>query len=135
MPTPDVIRVLDGPELTKLAFQLGLGGATRKYVGKAGTRLAAPAAEDDLLDLWEPHENLAQADAVFRSLRARGWTTSVCWFADDRQAGEVWAGTQGRRAVSVAWTGDDPAAEARALLLCTCLAVASAQEDATHGLD
>ena len=117
MPTPDEIRVFDGPALTKLAWRLGLappGAWPWPYdVPSMGVDGAC----------WEPHLALAQADAVFRCLRARGWTTSVAWFADDRQHGDVFAATQGR-AVGVHWPRDVPT-EALALLRCAVLARAS----------
>ena len=117
MPTPDAIRQLDGPALCLLAYELGLA--------PEGAWVGWPSPGDVCVDrdLWRPQTDLDTADAVFRSLRARGWTTSCCWFADDRQHGDVFAATQGR-AVGVHWPRDGPT-EAMALLLCAVLAAAS----------
>ena len=117
MPTPDEIRQMDGPALCVLAFALGLA--------PEGASLGWPSAGDVCAnrDLWRPHHDIATAETVFRSLRACGWTTSVAWFADDRQHGDAFAATQGR-AVGVHWPRDVPT-EAMALLLVSVLAAAS----------
>ena len=125
MPTAEEIRVFDGPGLTKLAWEMhldprGLGDCRlfswqQRFWGEAAMNVDG--------NIWRPHERIDQADAVFRQLRARGWTTSCCWFADDRQHGDVFAAGQGR-AVGVHWPRDVPS-EALALLLVACLARAS----------
>ena len=126
MPTAEEIRALDGPGLTKLAWELGLAPQAVQWHDQKNGFRERLLWEREVP--WRPHVCLTQADVVFRGLRARGWTTSVAWFADDRQHGDVFAATQGR-AVGVHWPRDVPT-EAMALLLCAVLARAS--EGDTH---
>jgi hypothetical protein len=71
---------------------------------------------------WHPHVDITHAEALIRSLRARAWTTSVVWFADDRQYGEVWICREGRLGLHVTWR--EPHEEATALLRCALLVAA-----------
>lgn len=107
--TQSAIRSLDGGTLRGLAYDLGL--APRWVTLKDGS----------IKHVWQPQEDLAQAEEVFRGLRARGFSTSVVWWADYRQHGEVWASTI-MRSVSVQWP-IQVVSESHALLLCAVLAV------------
>lgn len=77
------IRGADGPALDRMASTLGLGPSALKHFG--ATKLYDVVAEK----LWEPHYDIAQADAVFRQLRARGWTTHLDWYATDTRGTTV----------------------------------------------
>jgi len=115
MPSPDDIRAMDGTALTRLAFDLGLHGLH-------GSSFTYEEVAVHTRSPWAPHVNLAQADAVFRQLRARGWMTSILWDAADPRFSTV-----------SAWTAQEcfterfttTAEEALALLRCAVLAVAS----------
>jgi hypothetical protein len=84
-------------------------------------------------DLWQPHEDLAQADAVFRALRARGWQT-VNNYAQGHPFVAViqWRSQEHPRQRRYDVDYDQPGQprEAQALLLVSVLAVASDQEGA-----
>jgi hypothetical protein len=67
--THDALCALDGPALTAVAVALGL---------------APEAAREDWPGLrlrWEPHRDRAQGDRLLRKLRARGWATTLHWYA------------------------------------------------------
>ena len=69
---PETIRQLDGPALTRLAFELGLA--------PEGTELVNPGGHYEYAfrgTWWHPHDYLALADAVLRDLRAEGYHTGV----------------------------------------------------------
>lgn len=130
------IRTLDAEELCALAWTLDLD--PRDPVGRRlyGWKKChwGEAATDACGALWRPHERLAEADAVFRIIRAHGWSTSCAWFADDRQYGEAWAATAGNVAHSVRWPSDVPT-EAHALLLVSILCAAhddAERQEAVH---
>lgn len=80
----DAIVQMDGPMLTRYALGLGLFAA----VDDPGQTVAVDIVTGDVSyfppgdgeTVWRPHADLAQADAVFRSLRARGWSTSDEWY-------------------------------------------------------
>lgn len=77
------LRAIDGPTLTRLAWDLGLAPpyATVDEEDPAMYRVPLfPEAPGYDWGWWEPHENVAQADAVFRSLRDRGWDTDIQWW-------------------------------------------------------
>ena len=121
--TEEAIRLLDGPALTHLAFDVGLA--------PEGTR---PWIDDRPFvgpEFWAPHLQLRQACAAFRRLRARGWSTACTWFADDRQYGEAWASCS-TRSYSARWPCDVPT-EALALLLVSVLVVHHVQRMAPGG--
>lgn len=129
--TPDALRAMDGSALTRLAWELGLApeSVTTHPLDVYGSGKCY--INGDERAPWEPHTNLAQADAVFRSLRTRGWSTAAYWF----QAG-TYGHTQAHRAGgygSLYWgEGDDIASEPHALLLTSVLAVTSAQHAAPN---
>lgn len=75
---------------------------------------------------WEPHLNVAQADAVFRQLRGRGWTTSVSWYIQMRH-GMVSVRNRAQHFEQLYGRAGDES-EAMALLWCAVLAVSAAQE-------
>mgnify|MGYP001559372596 CR=1 FL=1 len=118
--TSDAIRALDGPALTRLAWELGLASPGYVLI-QPGEYVGVDLPH---YNVWRPHVTLAQADAVFRSLREHGMTTSVVWFGDARHYGEAWVCIEGLRAVSVKWPTDVPT-EAQALLLASVLAIVS----------
>jgi hypothetical protein len=70
-PSEAEIYAMDGLELTRLAWQLGL--APRHAVVSCGVGYWVESAKVP----WEPHGTLTQADALFRSLRSRRWSTLV----------------------------------------------------------
>lgn len=126
--TADEIRALDGPGLTQLAFTLGLAPCDpvgRPYFSAytfphSGKTIYHDAAGE----VWEPDRFLAQADAVFRQLRARGWMLCNSW----RPARCV--GRQGyleaiNGLVHIGEHYTDARDEPLALLRCAVLAVAS----------
>ncbi len=81
--TPKAVRALDGPALTHRAWHLGLAPlrtGARPLVAWEGSHGEVFLATDDGYSVWEPHVDLAQADAVFRRLRAQDWETQVTWF-------------------------------------------------------
>ena len=105
---------LDGPALTLLAWELGL----------------APQHWTPIDKPWRPHEDLAQADAVFRGLRAHGWNTAVEWYAPGA-FGDISA-SHGSHMIKITWgSGEDETSEPLALLRCAVLARAS-EEETTH---
>lgn len=106
--TPDEIKDLDGPVLTRLAWDLGLAPPERGGMGE-----------------WQPHASLDQAYAVFRQLRSHGWCTIVKQYPQaPTSVGHVSAWRFGDWDTITATFGDDPQEEARALLQVACLAVA-----------
>lgn len=115
--TPDQLHQLDGPTLTRLAWEWGLAPKDVQYDGITGEYVYGPY-------VWRPHTHLAQADTVFRMLRPRGWCTLDQYDADPgRHIGQVSA----EREDSGMWVVPyrTPAEEAHARLLCAVLAVAS----------
>jgi hypothetical protein len=115
---------MDGATLARLAHILGLApDSVQPFCG----------IDDFLYDYgarqpWEPHIDLAQADAVLRTLRAYGWSILQEWDGG-RACGIVevtWGAPQGDavpRAYACAnHRGHD---EAHALLLVACLARAA----------
>ena len=118
--TEPELRALGAAALTEEAFRLGLAPDT-VYKTTCPPGQLWETTRGGLIP-WRPTTNLAQADAAFRRLRARGWSTSVVWFADDRQYGSVWA-CCGGRAYSARWPLDVPS-EAHAILLTSVLVVA-----------
>ena len=118
------IRALDGAGLTRLAWTLGLApppppGLPTAWEGAEQIIFVFRGPQEYIP--WEPHIALPQADAVFLSLRGRGWSTSVVWWADSRQYGEAWASCS-MRSHSVRWPLDVPSEE-HALLLTAVLVV------------
>lgn len=112
------LRSLDGHALCLRAWELGLAPDGTKHVHgelvEADWLIVPPTNYE-----WVPHQRIDQAQAAFNSLRARGWSTSVVWFADHRQYGEAWAACSSR-AYSARWPLDVPS-EAHALLLVSVL--------------
>lgn len=135
--TTDEIRALDGAALTRLAWELHLEPhdlAGRRYFGWE-TRSWGDAAIDACGTIWRPHERVDQADAAFRTLRARGWRRlTQNW---DRGRGTI-------QAVKLLSTPPEPArwheitvewprpveTEAHALLLVSVLAVMASEQEA-----
>lgn len=115
---------MQGPELARLAFQLGLAPS---YVSQDANGFLF----DGRVGEWQPHRKLAQADAVFRQLRNRptGWLFSNTWVPGARRLErqgyvEIITRTQHQGA----HYGESGAEEAYALLLCAVLALASSRE-------
>ena len=120
------IMALDGPDLTLLAFELGMAPEGSMLWPDAGCVYDSAGRA-----CWEPHANLVQADAVLRRLRTHGWHTSV---RGARQSGTVCTEYAGddeallvTSAVMVTWPGREADTEAMALERCAVLAMASAK--------
>ena len=126
------IRAMDGPALTRLAWELGLAPDWVRWDASwLGQGILYPCNinRHGIIEAsshpWTPDRDLVQADDVFRQLRARGWRTRCTWSIDDCRAGEAWASKADRQAVSAPWREDTQAAMARAMLLVSVLAAAS----------
>lgn len=138
--TTDEIRVLDGPALTRLAFELGLTPESPDRFYPTKDAYATFMLHGQWY-AWRPHADLAQADAVFRSLRLRGWHIHH-YSAQEESVGQVvFVGTCEVSNLDhvkhlTFWStaaGNDrriERSEALALLRCACLAVAS--EEVPH---
>lgn len=75
-PSVDAIRAMDGPALTRMAWEMGLfPPAWEVAQSQTGPYLVCWDDRHFFVERCEPHVNLAQADVVFRSLRGRGWRT------------------------------------------------------------
>lgn len=126
--TADAIRAMDGPALTRVAWEMGLD--PRDLVGRRyfcwECRSWGEAPIDASGTIWRPHERVDQADAVFRQLRQRGWATVAKWWP---MRGLLSGGC----AEAMSLTGGGlytveyatQAEEALALLRCSVLAMAS----------
>lgn len=119
--TPEQIRQLDGPILTRLAWELGLAPSGADLWG------------DEMYDfsgreLWEPHRNLVQADAVFRRLREYGWEIG----STSRKSGghcRAWQITYDGESLWCTWPWDGKEqSEAHALLLVSVMTRTRFQE-------
>lgn len=123
--TLDAIRALSGPQLTRLAWGLGLApAATREAEGVLWVH-------DGPWRCWEPHVHLGQADAVFRQLRARQYRTMNEWYPQAQIGllnGQHYVNEQAESRDIQVWYGAENDPEALALLRCACLAVASEWE-------
>ena len=122
MMTPEAIRQMDGPALCVLAYTLGLA--------PKGAWLGWPSAGDVCAnrDLWRPHHDLAQADAVFRQLRARHLSCyTEYWGTAGNGKLTVYANDRGGRLLAAQMWGPGvlESSEALALLRCAVLAVVS----------
>ena len=120
------LYALNGPALTRLAYALHLApGGTRQ----AGARFLMPCpSAADLFLPWCPHADLAQADAVFRQLRAHGFET-MTQARERRGVCQAWSLDTTEPIILREWTLDSPCAhqersEAMALLRVTVLALA-----------
>lgn len=116
--TPAQIEALDGPALTRLAWELGL--APQGTESKGQRILAYLTALTQPPVIWRPHEDVAQADAVFRGLRAHGWWTDVQGDADDGWCRATREGVEEEQC----WPSATAPTEAHALVLVSILAVA-----------
>lgn len=135
IPEEATIRAMDGKTLTGLAWAIGL--APTRVEPLPGQEASFGLFLYDsprrlnytLLELWQPHADLAQADAVFRQLRALGWDTHVQYFVEEGR-GKVWAlqqtGESSGHGSVVPWQRET--GEAEALLRCACLALASERQ-------
>jgi hypothetical protein len=126
--TADEMRTMDGPTLTRCAHQLGLAPAEVWWDAASAGEVSGPCYQDHHGTLcpnsqpWEPHVDLAQADAVLRKLREYGYRTYNEYFpAADVGCVNVNSQSYGTQA----WYGDGRATEAHALLLVACLARAA----------
>ena len=124
--TEEEIRLLDGPALAQLAYEYGVAPCSAVRDSN-GTFWAEEGAHGQWV-AWQPWEVLAQANAMFRQLRARRWNTFQ-GYDETYQFGHA---TAFKPRVSTTrecqWqlaTGER--GEAYALTLCTVLAVASEQ--------
>jgi hypothetical protein len=132
MPSPDEIRALDGPALTRLAWEWGMAPSdvvpvdSPVHAPMFAVKCQSPGLHTFWLP-WAPSTDLAQADAVFRQLRARGWYCGTTWDPTGATTQvNVWHPSVGRQshiAVRYGWEGENH--EALALLRCAVLAVAS----------
>lgn len=122
MVSPEQIRALDGPALTRLAYQLGLA--------PEGSMDGWPGPEDIYAnrDIWEPYRNIEEADVVFRALRPREWDLFQGYDAS-QQFGWVTAfKARASQTWECQWRMRDASDEPLALLRCAVLAVASEKE-------
>lgn len=125
--TAEDIRRLDGPALSRLAYDLGLAPEDASlWPGPDGHEY--PYANRAF---WEPHADLPAADTLFRGLRAQGWDTHVQYFATTGtgQIGAWKTGTGQRLAGALLqWPTAENPTEALALVRVGVLAVASTRE-------
>lgn len=127
--TTDEIRALDGPALTRLAWELGLAPAGASVAGG----LVWFSSEAWETHTWTPHANLAQADAVFRQLRALGWDTFQGYDAQHQWAWVTAWKVRLLATIEEKWQEPNAGAESLALLRCAVQAVASeAEENKPH---
>ena len=139
-PSAEEIRTLDGRRLTELAYRLGLAPDNVMTVWDDGTGAFRGCwyanQHGDPLTPWDPATDLAQADAVFRHLRARHLSCATeYWGTTGNGKLMVYANHRGTRllAAQVWGPGVLESSEALALVRCACLAVVSEEEDA-HGV-
>ena len=115
IPDDNTIRQLDGPALTRLAYDLGLAPAGATLWNEQ------PYAHRDF---WEPHKDVSQARALFFGI-------SGLWKLYSQgtrgTAGEVHLKDEyGTELAGVSWgLGSDEPSEALALLRCACRARAA----------
>ena len=126
MVMPEEIRTMDGPALTRLAVTLGLAPEGSSLYDQRGAVVIREAGGNHYS--WIPHADLAQADAVFRQLRARGWRIDA---SSTQDSGGCSVLLKQQHAIVVWWGENYADTEPLALLRCACLAAASAEED-TH---
>lgn len=112
--TEEEIRRLDGPSLCRLAFEMDLAPQAFR---------PSWAGDNDQGQRWHPHEDLPQADAVVRQLRARGWLTRVEGFATYGNVSAV----QASHVIDAYWGKRHDPTEAMALLRVSVLAVCAQQ--------
>lgn len=121
------IRSMDDATLTQLAYDLGLAPAS---VSPYGTDLWICEQE---AGPWEPSRNLAQAEALFRQLRARGWITRNTFDPSEHRGSvtvmrpDTEPGTADLQTMCSAGYATERE-EARALVLVSVLALASEQQ-------
>lgn len=127
--TEQELRALDGPALTVEAFRQGLAPKDVQVDEEDATVYRIPLHFHEWQgyfewDFWEPHINLAQADAVLRKLREQGWGSQQCWSPGHPQLApgyvEVSNATHQFQAHFTT-----PSQEAHALLLCAVLAASA----------
>lgn len=132
LPTDQDLLAMDGPALTRVAWEFGLAppGALTLPHG-----MMTPCGGWDGGVRWTPDTHIAQANALLRLLRTQGFLTSVSAGAD---CGRVAVTSRGRsvppegpplpRETECRWGIGEPGAPAEpreclALLRCACLAV------------
>jgi hypothetical protein len=122
IPSEDAIRAMDGATLTELAWALEAHPALRCPLSDEGIARFLPGP-------WEPYQCLAQAEVVFRDLRAQGWMLSNSWrpMLPPARRGYLEA-IQGLAHIGVHY---GLSTEAHALLLVSVLAHAHAARRAT----
>lgn len=128
---PEIIRGLDGKDLTELAHRLGLAPDNVMTVWDNATETFLGCwyynTHGEPIAPWTPHETLSTAEICFRALRLRDWKTRV---EGTTRAGAVWADQAGgRNGVLVTWPSPHAATEPHALLLASVLAVAQEKEN------
>lgn len=128
--SPDAIRALDDADLTELAYTLGLTWSSVEPAARVpcmgtdqGWCTWDPASE--MYHRWDPVTHVAQATALFRTLRTLGWHTHLA--ASPTGSGKVFVWRdlpdRGPRYGQAFGLEGEPA-EARALVLCAVLAAA-----------
>ena len=140
--TDSDIRALDGPALSRLAYELGLAPLGTVAVCEVDHRDSGHGTPAlwliHIWEKWEPHRRLDHANAVFRCLRRWGCATALHWTPGGWQSTEAWVYLD-RRGFAASWPPDgSDAEEATALLLVSVLAVQHAAEkntEALHALD
>ena len=122
--TQDDIRALNGPALTRLAWELGLAPQGSKALTFFGGERSHYYTHEETL--WEPCENLVQADAVFRGLRVQHWHTANAYYGDDG-FGKVSVRRE-QRSIAVYYNeGQDSPTEAHAMLLVSVMAMMNSE--------
>lgn len=125
IPEEATIRALDGDALARLAILLGLAPDGTKYMEVAHGYYTDTTTPTRQWVRWEPHTDIAQADAVLRKLRQYGWMLRVFSIA---HWGRVEAEDDGHVKHLAEWDTDnqrEDTSEAMALLRCACLARAA----------
>lgn len=121
LPTDAEVMQMDGPALTRLAYDLGLAGP-----GVVIWCGAPFLVYEDVY--WEPHRCLEQAHALFWGLGSRGWMLSQSWephMPTPDECGCITA-VKGRVYHGVHYT---PVTEALGLLRCACLVGLTEQQE------
>lgn len=125
--TGEQIYALGGPALTQVAYTLGLAPPDAQMYRAGEAWLVGPGGA---YQHWQPHTNIAHAEAGLRMLRVDGWRTRVSGGSEDGEAyaeKRIGEGRQDYARVRVGWPVEAPT-EALALLLCAVLAAASEGE-------
>ena len=137
-PSAEEIRTLDGRRLTELAYRLGLAPAEVMAIWEDSTKEFRGCwyrnQHGEPLRLWDPATDLAQADAVFRQLRARHLSCYIeYWGTTGNGKLTVYANHGGGRLLATQLWGPGVLESSEALALVRCAVLAVVSEEAPHG--